>query len=135
MNKILPLLFIAILTVSCASKEKKTEKNPFDAITLKEVLKEDKTSQAEIIKAFGAPDITTEDTSKQDVWVYSKHKNESSNNGFSTGGLAFLPGMFSVVGGMIDGGKAETSSNTVTLTLVFKKNKILKTYQLTKVRI
>lgn len=135
MKKITALLAITLLAVSCASNDKKDEKDPFDALTIKEVLKEGKTSQAEVAKAFGAPDITTEDSSKNDVWIYSKHKNESERNGFVAGGVAFLPGIWSLVGGAVDGDKSESSSKTVTLTLSFDKKKTLKTYQLTKVRI
>lgn len=123
------------MAVSCASNEKKEEKNPFDALTLKEVLQEGKTSQMEVVQAFGAPDITTEDTTKNDVWVYSKHKNESQSNGYAAGAIAFLPGVWSAVGRMMDREKQESSSKTVTLTLVFNKKKVLSSYQLTKVRI
>ena len=136
MKKITALLAIALLAVSCASNEKnKDEKNPFDALTLKEVLQEGKTTQADVAIAFGAPDITTEDSSKNDVWIYSKHKNESERNGFVAGGVAFLPGIWSLVGGALDGDKSESSSKTVTLTLSFNKQKTLTAYQLTKVRI
>lgn len=135
MKKITVLLAIAFLAVSCASNDKKDEKNPFDALTLKEALKEGTTSQTDIVKTFGAPDITTEDSSKNDVWIYSKHTNESERNGYVAGAAAFLPGMWSLVGGAIDGDKSESSSKTVTLTLSFDKKKTLKAYQLTKVRI
>lgn len=135
MKKITTLLAIALLAVSCASNDKKDEKNPFDALTLKEVLKEGTTSQTDIVKTFGAPDITTEDSSKNDVWIYSKHSNESERSGFVAGAATFLPGMWSLVGGAIDGDKSESSSKTVTLTLAFDKRKTLKAYQLTKVRI
>jgi len=135
MKKITTLLAIALFAVSCASNDKKDEKNPFDALTLKEVLIEGKTSQAEIVNTFGAPDITTEDSSKNDVWVYSKHKNESERSGYVAGAVALMPGMWSLVGGAIDGDKSESSSKTVTLTLSFAKKKTLKAYRLTKVRI
>lgn len=134
MKKFMTAVSIALLVTSCASTEK-NEKNPFDALTLKETLKEGKTSQTEVVQTFGAPDITTEDTTKNDVWIYSKHKNESSSNGISAGALAFLPGMLSLVGGAVDADKSESSSKTVTLTLLFDKNKKLKSYQLTKIRI
>lgn len=135
MKKIMSLLSIALLVVSCASNDKKDEKNPFDALTLKEVLQEGKTSQAEIAKAFGAPDILTEDSSKNDVWIYSKHKDESDRSRYGVGGAALLPGMWSLVGGALSSGKSESSSKTTTLTLEFDRKKTLKSYQLMKVRI
>jgi hypothetical protein len=135
MKMITALLTLALLATSCASNEKKDEKNPFDAVTLKEVLQEGKTTQMDVIKVFGGPDITTEDNSKQDVWVYSKHKNESKSNGIGAGAVAFLPGIWSLVGANIDQDKSESSSQTITLTLHFDRSKKLKNYLLTKVRI
>lgn len=136
MKKIATFIIIGLIAASCASTKDKDVKNPFDALTLKETLKEGMTSQTEIVQTFGAPDMSTEDSkTKEDVWIYSKHKNESESNGFRTGALAFLPGMYSLVGGVIDSDKSESTSKTTTLTLVFNKNKKLKTYQLTKVRI
>ncbi len=67
MNRIAKLLVIGLIATSCASTKDKDVKNPFDALTLKETLQEGKTSQVEIVQAFGAPDITTEDSGKQDV--------------------------------------------------------------------
>lgn len=135
MKMLLIILSISLLTASCASNPKKEEKNPFDALTLKETPKEGVTSQTEILKTFGAPDITSEDKSKQDVWVYSKHNTSSESNGFAAGALAFLPRPLSLVGGVLDGEKSEVASKTVTLTLVFNKKKVLKDYYLTKVKI
>ncbi|AUN96856.1 hypothetical protein C0V70_01790 [Bacteriovorax stolpii] len=135
MKNLMITISIALILTSCASSSKKEEKNPFDALTLKETLKEGLTTQTEVLKAFGAPDITTEDKTKQDVWVYSKHNVASESNGYAVGALAFLPGPFSLAGGVLDGDKSETSSKTITLTLVFNKKKILKDYSLTKVRI
>lgn len=42
MKKFMSLVSIALLVVSCASNDKKEEKNPFDALTLKEALQEGK---------------------------------------------------------------------------------------------
>jgi len=128
-------LSLTITLASCASNDSKNEKNPFDALTLKEVLVEGKTTQADILTHFGAPDMTAEDASKNDLWVYSKHKNESESNGIAGGALAFLPGPFSLAGGMISNDKSESASKTVTLTLYFNKQKKLKNYSLTKIRI
>lgn len=136
MKRLFILITIAFISVSCASNDKKNEKNPFDALTLKETLKEGETTQLEIIQAFGAPDMSTEDSkTKQDVWVYSKHAGNYESSGISGGALAFLPGPLSLVGGMVDHDKSEHTSKTTTLTLVFTKQKKLKSYHLTKVRI
>ena len=50
-----------------------------------------KTTQAQLIETFGAPDMVTEDGSKEDIWAYNQRKSESSNSGISSGMLAFLP--------------------------------------------
>ena len=136
MRTVLSMVMLTAICTSCASSNKKDEKNPFDALTLKETLHEGKTSQIDVIQAFGAPDMSTEDSeTKQDVWVYSKHSSARESNGMGLGALAFLPGPLALVGGSLDSDKSETTSKTTTLTLIFTKQKKLKSYHLTKVRI
>lgn len=64
MKNLIALISIALLAVSCASADK-TEKNPFDTITLKETLVEGKTSQTKIAQVFGAPDIRNRRCNKE----------------------------------------------------------------------
>lgn len=135
MNKFLSLTLSLILITSCASQSEKDTKNPFDPLTLKESLVIGKTTQAQLMETFGAPDMVTEDGSKEDIWAYNQSKNESSNSGLSTGMLAFLPiaplAALNIGGNL---GKSESGSKSVTLMLYFDKAKILKNYSLKKIK-
>lgn len=135
MKKFITITLLALLT-SCASTDKANEKNPFDAITLKENLHEGKTTQIQIIETFGAPDITTQDENKNDSWTYAKSKTEREGLGIGTGALAmFLPGPLALVGANVNHEKSSTSSKTVTVTMTFDQNKILKGYTISKSKI
>jgi len=136
MKKILSLLASVILACSCASQPEIKTKNPFDPLTLKQTLVVGKTTQAQLIETFGAPDVITEDSHWADVWAYNQTKSESSDSSLSSGMLAFLPiGPLTAfdIGGKV--GKSESGTNSVTLVLYFNKKKILTNYNLRKVKL
>lgn len=94
------------------------------------------TNQSQVLQKLGAPDITSEDETKRDVWVYNKNKQETGASGYGIGGaLSMLPGPFSYVSGAFGSGKVESASSSVNLVLVFNKNKTIRSYNLSKVRI
>lgn len=127
---------LSFLLTSCASTEKTKEKNPFDAITLKENLVEGKTTQGQVLETFGAPDMTLEDEKKEDIWTYSRSKYESETDRSSIGALSvFLPGPLSLVGGSLDNEKYESSSKMITVTLRFNRKKVLKSYSISKSKV
>jgi outer membrane protein assembly factor BamE (lipoprotein component of BamABCDE complex) len=136
MKKFISLSLSLVLAVSCASQSEKNTKNPFDPLTLKENLLLGKTTQAQLMETFGAPDMVTEDGSKEDIWAYNQRKSESSNSGISSGMLAFLPiaplAAFDIGGSL---GKRESGTKSTTLMLYFDKKKVLKNYNLQKVKI
>ncbi len=127
----LSLLVIA----SCSSTPEKDTKNPFDPITLKENLIEGKTTQTQMLQAFGAPDMITEDSSKEDVWTYSQTKQESKGSNIGAGLFGFMP---IPVASLIDLNgslsKNETSSKSISLIVCFDKKKIVKNYRLNKMK-
>lgn len=129
-------LLSLLLAASCASQPEKDTKNPFDPITLKENLIEGKTTQTDMIKTFGAPDMVTEGSSKEDVWTYNQTKHESTGTNLGGGILGWMPFEYSAlvdVYGSVN--KNESSSKSVTLIAFFDKKKVLKSYQLSKVKI
>lgn len=136
-KKLLTTLSISsfLFLASCATETEKNTKNPFDALTLKENLVEGKTTQTQMLQIFGAPDMVTETSSKEDVWTYSQVKHESSGNTVGAGVLGFVP----VAGGLLADTwgsvrKDESSSKSVTLMVYFNKKKIVKSYALNKVK-
>lgn len=137
MKKLMNLLLISLLATACASQSKDPKAvNVFDPITLKDLLVEGKTTQSQVLQTLGAPDMTSEDETKRDVWVYNKNKQETGASGYGLGGaLSMLPGPLSYVSGAFGSGKVESSSSSVNLVLIFNKNKTIRSYNLSKVRI
>lgn len=136
MNKLITALSFTFLLASCASGPTgQKEINIYDPLVLKEILVEGKTTQREVLEKLGAPDMTTEDESKKDTWVYSKSKYQSGSTGISVGALAFLPGPLSLLGGVLDNDKYESSTQSMTLQLQFDRQKRLQRYLLTKSKI
>lgn len=82
------------------------------------------TTQYEVLEAFGAPNITTMDSSGQEVWVYDRHATVTSDKsgGFSIG-LGVAGGGDGAGGGGLFGlgkKKRKTSSSSRTMMLVIK---------------
>lgn len=130
------VIISCLLLVSCASTNEGTTKNPFNALTLKENLHEGKTTQTQMLQIFGAPDIVTESSSKEDVWTYSQVKHESSGGKIGAGLFGVLPMTSLPLGDLYGSARTdESASKTVTLIVYFDKKKILKSYSLNKVKI
>lgn len=138
MNKKLSLAISTLtlfMVASCASQQEKDFKNPFDPITLKETMLEGKTTQTQMLQVFGAPDIVTEGSSKEDVWTYSQMKHKSKGSDISADIFGFLPIPMIALAGVGGGlSKSESGSKSVTLMVFFDKKKVLKSYQLNKVK-
>lgn len=134
--KTLLLITISLSLFSCASTEPEKFKNPFDAITLKEKIIQGKTSQTEILETFGAPEITTTSDSNEDIWTYVKTSHESESNGVNADVLAvFLPASLYAIGGGVNHNKSESSNKNTSVIIKFNKNKIVKSYSISKTRI
>lgn len=93
------------------------------------------TTQAQIIEAFGGPNITTLDGSGQEMWVYDRHATVSydKSSGFSIGLLVGGGG-----GGVGAGGglgfsnrksKSTESSRAMTLIIKFDANKVVSDFK------
>ncbi len=93
------------------------------------------TTQAEIIEAFGGPNITTLDGSGQEMWVFDRHATVSYDkaSGFSIGLLIGGGG-----GGVGAGGglgfsnrksKSTQSSRAMTLIIKFDANKVVSDFK------
>jgi hypothetical protein len=124
------------LLASCATESERNTKNPFDPLTLKENLIEGKTTQTEMLQTFGAPDMVTESSSKEDVWTYNQVKHESKGNSIGGGLIGFIPIAGAPLADIWGSTRNdESSSKSVTLLVIFNKKKIVKSYSLNKVKI
>ncbi|MFZ1741498.1 MAG: hypothetical protein WAT93_01520 [Pontixanthobacter sp.] len=127
MKKYLFLLSMsgAVFLTGCA-----TEQNPVDqrnsALTQGNVqlnLKVGETSKSEVLDVFGAPNITTRDSSGSEVWSYQRHARVSQSSSSSNFWTILLVG-----GGSSASGFSETS-RTMTLIIKFSENDIVSDFR------
>lgn len=112
---------LALLS-ACASPPKESlANNPLTAGQVSLTLKKNVTTQAQVIDAFGSPNLVTQSADGEEVWTYQKHATVSNA---SSGGLSatiiLLSGSRSTSG-------FEQSSRTITLIIKFKEVNGVKT--------
>ena len=113
---LIPLLMFS--TLSCASKPR--QKSNLSAGVVKTQVKKGITSQSEIIKLLGSPNIITKNKAGDEVWTYSRQSFDSQSGGFG-GGLLFFGG---------DKAFSSSASSTFDLIITFDKNDIVKDYSI-----
>lgn len=127
----MPLLIAALSTSAFAADAPNTLTHGMVQMTVRV----GQTTQAEVLEAFGAPNITTIDGSGQEMWVYDRHATVTadSSSGFSIGMLLGAGG--SGVGGGAGLGfgksksKSSQSSRTMTLVLKFDTRKVVSDFR------
>lgn len=124
MNRLvlIPLAFLALASPSLAKDSANTLTHGMVQMTLRV----GETNQAQVLDAFGAPNITTMDAAGDEMWVYDRHATVTSDSsgGFSIG-LGVGGGGDGVgAGGLLGFGKkkSKSSSSSRTMTLVIKFN-------------
>jgi outer membrane protein assembly factor BamE (lipoprotein component of BamABCDE complex) len=80
-------------------------------------LKKGVTTQSEVLEVFGAPNITTIDSSGLEVWTYQKHAIVEKSKSSNMYGTIILFGAGSKAAGF------EQSARTMTLIIKFDENK------------
>lgn len=140
MKRVLALAAMcAVLSTSPAYARKKDEE-PSDPNMLTQgmvqmTLRVGTTTQGEIIETFGAPNITTIDSSGQQMWVYDRHATVTtdSSGGFSIGILGGAGGGDGgAVGGLGFGkrrSKSTTSTRTMTLVIKFDSRGVVSDFK------
>lgn len=71
-----------------------------------------KTTQADVLEVFGAPNIVTQDGGRQDVWSYQRHA--TVTQGSESGAY------FNILVAGVGGSKSSTSQTQRTMTLIIK---------------
>lgn len=123
---ILTILFFMIsmpLLIGCATFPKTMESEQKSNLTygsVKANIEKGKTTQAEVLQLFGAPNLVTKNRSDDEVWNYNKMSYESLS-GSDAGGFIFW-----------GGSKAMTTSNTKSfdLIIIFDSNDVVKDYSI-----
>ncbi len=117
MRTTLITLFLAYLFLSgCATNEtEQVERSNLTAGMVKKTIIEGVTTQNEILKVFGAPNIITKNKSGNEVWTYDTVSVVKSGE----------EGYWNVIVGGVSGGKSSSSTRTFTLMIEFDNNDVV----------
>ncbi len=109
-----------IFATSCATQPAENAgNNPFTSGNVTLNLKTGVTTQADVLRVFGAPNIATVDSSGMEVWSYQKNATISSSSSSQ--------GFFTIVLASAATSQTQfaTSSRTMTLIIKFNAQKIV----------
>lgn len=118
MRKAIILFTLLLFAVYGCSSVQPVQKSNLTPGMVKTTITKGETTQNEIMKLFGAPNIVTKSKSGNEVWTYDKVSIESGSSG--------AYGTIVVAG--IAGGKSSTSTKTFTLMIEFDENDVVKDY-------
>src|SRR6478609_2448473 len=101
------LIAIVLLSFSCSSSKPSATK--VNALEVTDKLVKGKTTQAQVLENFGAPDIV-EKTPEGDMWAY--HRQNSETNSAGGGFTQYIPTGYFYALNNIHGGADKTTSST-----------------------
>lgn len=116
--KFLSIFFFIVSLSACVSTSRPPQKSNLTAGVVQTSLQEGVTSQADIVKLLGAPNIVARNKNNEVVWTYSRQSFDSESGGFA-GGLLFFAGTKAF---------SSSASASVDLIITFDKNNIVKSY-------
>ncbi len=121
MKKILFLFVFSILLTGCVTApEPLTKKNSELTQGMVQMnLEVGKTTKADVIETFGAPNITTRDSSGNEIWTYQRQAQVSQSS--SSSGFVFVI----IAGKSAEASGFETSSKMMTLIIKFDENDLV----------
>jgi hypothetical protein len=117
MKKIL-VLFLSLQIFACmpAPQPLSDINNPLTQGNVQLTLKKGLTKKVEVLEKFGAPNITTRDSSGREVWTYQRNATVSTNSSSSSYWTIVLLGGNSQASGF------EQSNRTMTLIIKFDES-------------
>lgn len=112
------IVLIALLLSGCnnVNQVEPVQKSNLTTGMVKKTIIEGVTTQTEILKVFGAPNIITKNKSGNEVWTYDTISVEKSAE----------EGYWNVIVGGVRGGKSSASTRTFTLMIEFDSNEVVK---------
>ena len=121
MKKILFIFIFSILLTGCVTApEPLTKKNSELTQGMVQMnLEVGKTTKADVLENFGAPNITTRDSSGNEVWTYQRQAQVSQSS--SSSGFIFVI----IAGKSAEASGFETSSKMMTLIIKFDGNDLV----------
>lgn len=124
-SKLFKVVFVIIIIASiigCASypaQNQPTQKSNLTAGTVKKEIVKGKTSQAEVMQLFGAPNLMTMDSDGNEVWNYNK-MSYTTSTGSDGASLLFWGGSRSM---------RSTTTSSFDLIIIFDKQNIVRDYR------
>ncbi len=94
MNKLMLIATVVVSVTGCATTAQDTSQAKNSNLTAGVVsasIEKGRTSQAEILEIFGAPNVITTNKKGQEVWFYQKHSKDL-NDAKASSGYWFLLG-------------------------------------------
>ena len=121
MKNILLIFIFSILLIGCVTApEPLTKKNSELTQGMVQMnLEVGKTTKSDVIETFGAPNITTRDSSGNEVWTYQRQAQVSQSS--SSSGFFFII----IAGKSAEASGFETSSKMITLIIKFNNKDIV----------
>ncbi len=121
MKKVLFLFIFSILLTGCVTApEPLTKKNSELTQGMVQMsLEVGKTTKADVLETFGAPNITTRDSSGNEVWTYQRQAQVSQSS--SSSGFIFVI----IAGKSTEASGFETSSKMMTLIIKFNEKDVV----------
>ena len=121
MKKILFVFIFSILLTGCVTApEPLTKKNSELTQGMVQMnLEVGKTTKADVLESFGAPNITTRDSLGNEVWTYQRQAQVSQSS--SSSGFIFVI----IAGRSAEASGFETSSKMMTLIIKFDGNDVV----------
>jgi len=114
----LSMLLSTLLLSGCnnVNQVEPVQKSNLTTGMVKKTIIEKVTTQNEILKVFGAPNIVTKNKSGNEVWTYDTISVEKSAE----------EGYWNVIVGGASGGRSSASTRTFTLMIEFDSNEVVK---------
>jgi hypothetical protein len=122
----IPAGLLILALAGCAAPPRDppaTSPNPLTHGNVQLNLKAGETTQAEVLEAFGAPNVTTIDASGEEIWTWQRHatvSRHSSNRNYWTVVL---------LGGSSNADGFEQTQRTMTLIVRFDAHKIVSDFR------
>ncbi len=116
MSKSFRLGVLVLFLLGCATREQPTQKSNLTPGMVKKQIVEGVTTQNDILKVFGAPNIITRNKSGKEVWTYDTISVEKSGE----------EGYWNVIVAGASGGRSSASTRTFTLMIEFDDNEVVK---------
>ena len=123
--KLISLLCLSVLFISCASKNESHSK--INSLEVSEKLTKNVTTQSQVLETFGTPDVV-EKTPHGDMWGYNRQSSESESSGVAAVHYISSTAFWNWTGIGASSDSSSSSTKTASLTIFFNKNKVLETY-------